>query len=152
MVLTLAPRADRVRSQNEIGWQVNGMVSSIPGIRGAGNGLQVATVGNSQGAMGRVAATLVEQLEADDHFTQAHLFYETTRPQLSISIDRARVFDLGIAIDGLAQAIQAQLNGTELGNTFTEGPACPACRSCDAGTVVERHSRLRPILQEGVPV
>ena len=137
VVLTLAPWAERARSQNEIVGQLNGMVSSIPGvrafaiqpnslgIRGAGNGLQFAIVGNSYDAMGKAAAELVEKLEADDRFTQVRLSYETTQPQLSVSIDRARASDLGIAIDGLAQAMQAQLDGTEVGNVFIEDRAFP---------------------------
>jgi HAE1 family hydrophobic/amphiphilic exporter-1 len=137
MVLTLAPWNERQRSQNEIVGQLNGMVSTIPGvrafaiqpnslgIRGAGNGLQFAIVGNSYSQMGEAAARLVEKLEADGRFNQVRLSYETTQPQLSVSIDRARASDLGIEIDGLAQALQAQLDGTEIGNVFINDRAFP---------------------------
>ena len=137
MVLTLAPWQERQRSQNEIVGQLNGMVSTIPGvrafaiqpnslgIRGAGNGLQFAIVGNSYSQMGEAAAKLVEKLEADSRFNQVRLSYQTTQPQLSVSIDRARASDLGIEIDGLAQALQAQLDGTEIGNVFINDRAFP---------------------------
>jgi hydrophobic/amphiphilic exporter-1 (mainly G- bacteria), HAE1 family len=137
MVLTLAPWAERERSQNDIVGQLNGIVGSIPGIRafaiqpnslgirGAGNGLQFALVGNSYQQMGDAAQKIVEKLEDDERFTQVRLSYETTQPQLSVSIDRARASDLGIDIEGLAQAMQAQLDGTEVGNVFINDRAFP---------------------------
>ncbi|MGB7336247.1 MAG: efflux RND transporter permease subunit [Salaquimonas sp.] len=137
MVLTLAPWAERERSQNDIVGQLNGIVGSIPGIRafaiqpnslgirGAGNGLQFALVGNSYQEMGDAAQEIVEKLQDDERFTQVRLSYETTQPQLSVSIDRARASDLGIDIDGLAQAMQAQLDGTEVGNVFINDRAFP---------------------------
>lgn len=137
MVLTLAPWAERERSQNDIVGQLNGIVRSIPGIRafaiqpnslgirGAGNGLQFALVGNSYQQMGDAAQKIVEKLEDDERFTQVRLSYETTQPQLSVSIDRARASDLGIDIEGLAQAMQAQLDGTEVGNVFINDRAYP---------------------------
>ncbi len=137
MVLTLAPWGERERSQNDIVGQLNGIVRSIPGIRafaiqpnslgirGAGNGLQFALVGNSYQQMGDAAQEIVEKLEDDERFTQVRLSYETTQPQLSVSIDRARASDLGIDIEGLAQAMQAQLDGTEVGNVFINDRAFP---------------------------
>ncbi len=137
IVLTLAPWDKRQRSQNEIVGELNAIAASVPGIRafaiqpnslgirGAGNGLQFAIVGNSYSQMGDAAAKLVELLENDDRFRQVRLSYETTQPQLSVSIDRARASDLGIEIDGLAQAMQAQLDGTDIGNVFINDRAFP---------------------------
>jgi HAE1 family hydrophobic/amphiphilic exporter-1 len=137
VVLTLAPWAERQRSQNEIVGQLNGLVSSVPGvrafaiqpnslgIRGAGNGLQFAIVGSSYEQMGDAAQKLVQALEDDNRFTGVRLSYETTQPQLSVSIDRARASDLGIEISGLAQAMQAQLDGTNVGSVFIDDRAFP---------------------------
>jgi len=137
VVLTLAPWHERERSQQEIVGHMNRLVATIPGvrafaiqpnslgIRGAGNGLQFAMVGNSYDDMGIAAANLVEKLEDDDRFTQVRLSYETTQPQLTVSIDRARAHDLGIVIDGLASAMQAQLDGTEIGDVFIDDRAFP---------------------------
>lgn len=137
VVLTLAPWHERSRSQNEIVADLNRIAASVPGlrgfaiqpnslgIRGAGNGLQFAIVGNSYSLMGEAAAKLVEILENDDRFTQVRLSYETTQPQLSVSINRARASDLGIDIDGLAQAMQAQLDGTDIGSVFINDRAFP---------------------------
>lgn len=137
MVLTLAPWGERSRSQNEIVGEINRLVARVPGvrafaiqpnslgIRGAGNGLQFALVGNSYDDMGIAAAQIVEALEADERFSQVRLSYETTQPQLSVSIDRSRASDLGIEIDGLAQAMQTQLDGTQIGSVFIQDRAFP---------------------------
>lgn len=137
MVLTLAPWAERTRSQGEIVGQVNGMLRTVPGlrafaiqpnslgIRGAGNGLQFAFVGNSYDELADVAQEMVTKLEQDPRFRQIRLSYETTQPQISVRIDRERASDLGVNIDGLAEALQALLDGREVAEVFIEDRAYP---------------------------
>lgn len=135
MVLTLAPWHERVRSQDEIVSQINRGLGSIPGvrafaiqpnslgIRGAGSGLKMAITGNSYPELAKSAEALVAKLEQDPRFGRIRLDYETNQAQLSISIDRERAADLGIAIDGLASAMQSVLDGRELGDVFIEDRA-----------------------------
>lgn len=137
MVLTLAPWGERTRSQGEIVGQVNGMLRNVPGlrafaiqpnslgIRGAGNGLQFAFVGNSYDELAGVAQQMVTKLEQDPRFRQIRLSYETTQPQISVRIDRERASDLGVNIDGLAEALQALLDGREVAEVFIEDRAYP---------------------------
>jgi HAE1 family hydrophobic/amphiphilic exporter-1 len=137
MVLTLAPWGERVRSQGEIVGQVNGMLQTVPGlrafaiqpnslgIRGAGNGLQFAFVGNSYDELAGVAQEMVTKLEQDARFRQIRLSYETTQPQISVRIDRERASDLGVNIDGLAEALQALLDGREVAEVFIEDRSYP---------------------------
>lgn len=137
MVLTLAPWGERSRSQGEIVAQVNGMLAGVPGlrafaiqpnslgIRGAGNGLEFAFVGNSYEDLADVARQMVEKLEADPRFRQIRLSYETTQPQISVRIDRERASDLGVNIDGLAEALQALLDGREVAEVFIEDRSYP---------------------------
>ncbi|MEQ8479703.1 MAG: efflux RND transporter permease subunit [Hoeflea sp.] len=137
MVLTLAPWGERVRSQGEIVGQVNGMLQTVPGlrafaiqpnslgIRGAGNGLQFAFVGNSYDELADVAQQMVTRLEQDARFRQIRLSYETTQPQISVRIDRERASDLGVNIDGLAEALQALLDGREVAEVFIEDRSYP---------------------------
>ncbi|MBC7283527.1 efflux RND transporter permease subunit [Hoeflea sp.] len=137
MVLTLAPWAERDRSQAEIVAELNAAVSQVPGlrafaiqpnslgIRGAGNGLQFAFVGNSYDELGDVATQMVDLLEDDPRFRQIRLSYETTQPQISVQIDRARASDLGVNIDGLAEALQALLDGREVAQVFIEDRSFP---------------------------
>lgn len=137
MVLTLAPWGERVRSQGEIVAEINGMMAGVPGvrafaiqpnslgIRGAGNGLQLAFVGNNYDELAGVAQQMVDKLEQDPRYRQIRLSYETTQPQISVEIDRARASDLGVDIDGLAEALQALLDGREVAQVFIEDRSFP---------------------------
>ncbi|MCB1455339.1 MAG: efflux RND transporter permease subunit, partial [Nitratireductor sp.] len=137
MVLTLAPWEERSRSQNDIVGDINKLVSTVPGvrafaiqpnslgIRGAGNGLQFALVGNSYSELAESAGKLVELMEQNPRFGQVRLSYETTQPQLSVSINRERATDLGIDISGLAETLQAVLDGREVAQVFIRDRAFP---------------------------
>ncbi|MEZ5871311.1 MAG: efflux RND transporter permease subunit [Nitratireductor sp.] len=137
MVLTMAPWEERSRSQNDIVSDINRLVSTVPGvrafaiqpnslgIRGAGNGLQFALVGNSYTELADSAAKLVELMEADPRFGQVRLSYETTQPQLSVSINRERATDLHIDISGLAETLQAVLDGRGVAQVFIRDRAYP---------------------------
>jgi HAE1 family hydrophobic/amphiphilic exporter-1 len=130
MVLTLAPWDERQRSQQEITAEVNGMLATVPGvrayaiqpnslgIRGAGSGLQLAIAGDDYDALAKSAEALMAEMEKDPRFGRVRLSYETTQPQLSISIDRERAALLGINIDGLAPVVQAMLDGRAIGTVF----------------------------------
>lgn len=137
MVLTLAEWGNRDRSQQEIVGDINRRVSGVPGvrafaiqpnslrIRGAGNGLQFAFTGNDYAVLADTAQKMVAALEADSRFRQVRLSYETTQPQLSVRIDRERASDLGINIDGLAEALQALLDGREVATVFIADRSYP---------------------------
>ena len=137
MVLSLAPWGERERSQADIVAELNRAVATVPGlrafaiqpnslgIRGAGNGLQFAFVGNSYDELADVARQMVDRLEQDPRFRQIQLSYETTQPQISVQIDRARASDLGVNIDGLAEALQALLDGREVAQVFIQDRSFP---------------------------
>ncbi|MEP3439586.1 MAG: efflux RND transporter permease subunit [Hoeflea sp.] len=137
MVLSLAPWSERARPQSEIVADLNRAVATVPGlrafaiqpnslgIRGAGNGLQMAFVGNNYDELAGVAQQMVGKLEQDPRYSQIQLSYETTQPQISVQIDRARASDLGVDIDGLAQALQALLDGSEVAQVFIEDRSYP---------------------------
>src|SRR5690606_27420744 len=127
----LAEWSQRERSQQEILGEVNDLVEKVPGvrafafqpnslgIRGAGSGLQFAVSGSADYAvLGETAERIVAELQKDPRFEQARLSTEPTQPQLSISIDRERASDLGIDITGLGTAMQAMLDGREIGQVF----------------------------------
>ena len=132
MVMTLAPWESRERSQQDIVGQINGMLRGVIGvrafaiqpnslgIRGAGQGLSVAILGSDYAKMAIDAQAIVDALQADPAFGQVRLGYETTQPQLFITVDRSRAADLGINIDGLGEAMQAVLDGRSVGTIFVE--------------------------------
>lgn len=130
MVLTLAPWKERSRSQQEILADVDARIRGITGvrifaaqpnslgIRGAGNGLQFAIVGNDYAKLSPAADAVVAALEKDPRFVQPRLSVEPTQPQLSVEINRERASDLGIDITGLANAVQSVLDGRKIGSVY----------------------------------
>ena len=101
MVMTLAPWDERTRSQQEIVADINALMQQVPGvrafaitpnslgIRGAGNGLQFAIVGNNYAELGDAATKIVAAMEKDPRFQQPRLSNDATQPQLSVA-DRPR--------------------------------------------------------------
>lgn len=137
MVLTLAPWDERTRSQDEIASDINAAAQRVPAlrgfamqsnslkIRGAGNGLQMALVGNDYNVLTSTAQKLVSQMEKSRLFDTPRLTNEPTQAQLSVSIDRERASDLGIDITGLSTAMQALLEGRSVVDVFVGGDALP---------------------------
>jgi HAE1 family hydrophobic/amphiphilic exporter-1 len=137
MVLTLAPWDERARSQDEIASDINAAAQKVPAlrgfamqsnslkIRGAGNGLQMALVGNDYTVLTSTAQKLVSQMEQSRLFDTPRLTNEPTQAQLSVSIDRERASDLGIDITGLSTAMQALLEGRSVVDVFVGGDALP---------------------------
>ncbi|WP_062203933.1 efflux RND transporter permease subunit [Aureimonas sp. AU12] len=137
MVMTLTPWGERVRTQQAIAAELNTAFREIPGvqaraiqpnslgIRGGGRGLQFAIAGPTYGALSDTAEALEEAMNADGRWGRVQLAFDTTQPQLSVKIDRARASDLGIDIDGLASAIQSLLDGREIGTTYVEDRSIP---------------------------
>lgn len=135
IVMSLAPWGERERSQAEILADITTAAEQLPGIRafafqpnslrirGAGNGLSFAIVGNNFQDLNTSAVALVEAMQQDPRFQQARLSDQTTQPQLAVSIDRERAADLGIEIEGLAEAMQAMLDGREIGSVFVDDRA-----------------------------
>ncbi len=132
MVMTLAPWADRTRSQQEIVAEINANLRQIVGvrafaiqpnslgIRGAGRGLTFAVTGDSYDRLADTGAALVEKLQQNPALGDVRLEYETTQPQLFIQIDRTRASDLGVEITGLGDALLAVLDGRRVGSVFVD--------------------------------
>lgn len=132
IVATLADWADRTRSQQEIAAEITAGLQGIIGvrsfamqpnslgIRGAGQGLSLALVGDDYADLATAGRALVDRLEQDPRFGQVRLGYDTTQPQLFVEIDRAKAEDLGVDIEGLGEAFQAVLDGRTVGTLFLD--------------------------------
>ncbi len=130
MVMSLAPWSERERSQQDILDDIQHRIRDVYGvrafafqpnslgIRGAGSGLQFAIAGNDYGKLTAAAEATIRDLETTPGFQQPRLSNEATQPQLFVSINRDRASDLGIPINGLAAAMQAMLDGREIGSVF----------------------------------
>lgn len=130
MVMTLAPWNERSRSQQEIMAEISQLTKQVPsvrifpvqpnslGIRGAGNGLQFALVGNNRKALGDAAVKIIAGMQKDPRFQTPRLSIDPTQPQLAVAIDRERASDLGIDITGMANTLQAMLDGNDVVDVY----------------------------------
>lgn len=137
MVLTLAPWADRDRTQNQIAADVTSAANKVPAlrgnamqpnslrIRGAGNGLQMAMVGSNYAALTEATQKLLLSMEESGLFDTPRFDNEPNQAQISVSIDRERASDLGIDITGLSRAMQSLLEGRSIVDVFVDGDAIP---------------------------
>ncbi|MBA4776049.1 MAG: efflux RND transporter permease subunit [Rhizobiales bacterium] len=137
MVLTLAPWADRERTQNQIAADVTSAANRVPAlrgnamqpnslrIRGAGNGLQMAMVGSNYAALTEATQKLLLSMEESGLFVTPRFDNEPNQAQISVSIDRERASDLGIDITGLSRAMQSLLEGRSIVDVFVDGDAIP---------------------------
>ncbi|MGO4316291.1 efflux RND transporter permease subunit [Agrobacterium tumefaciens] len=137
LVLTLAPWADRDRTQNQIAADVTAAANKVPAlrgnamqpnslrIRGAGNGLQMAMVGSNYQALTAATQKLLLSMEESGLFETPRLDNEPNQAQLSVSVDRERASDLGIDITGLSRAMQSLLEGRSVVDVFVDGDAIP---------------------------
>ena len=137
ITIGLAPWDERDRPQSDISSEINGYIQSITGVRafavspnslsvrGGGNGLQFAVVGNSYDVLAKAADIAVDTLSADPRFGNIRSSYDTTQAQLRVEVDRERAQTLGIDISGLGTILQSMLDGRQVGTIFIEDVSYP---------------------------
>jgi HAE1 family hydrophobic/amphiphilic exporter-1 len=130
LVVTLAPWEERTRSQQQIAQQITGLLQQVPGvratinqanslgIRGGGVGLQFALLGDDYATLSDAATAIETKLSDDPKWGRVTLSYETTQPQLTVTVDRQKAAALGIDINGLGTTLQAMIDGTDIGTVF----------------------------------
>ncbi|ATP11778.1 multidrug transporter AcrB [Bartonella henselae] len=132
LVLLLSSWDKRLRSQQEIVEDVNAKVGQFPavfvfavqgnslGVRGTGQGLQFAILGNDYTKLQPIAEKLVNALQADPHFIRPRLTVDTTQPQFFIEINREKASDLGVDIINLGNTLQTMLDGKKIGSVYVD--------------------------------
>jgi HAE1 family hydrophobic/amphiphilic exporter-1 len=130
LMLRLAPWEERPRSQQEIVNDINQQLEQLPGvrafvmqpnslgIRGGGSGLQFAVVGDNYETLSGTADAIRAELEQDEKWGRLRVSYETTQPQMTLTVDRERATQLGIDIGGLGTTMQAMIDGSDVGTVF----------------------------------
>ncbi|WP_336278876.1 efflux RND transporter permease subunit [Bartonella sp. CB175] len=130
LILLLSPWEKRSRSQQEIVKDINKKVRQFSsvlvfvaqgnslGVRGTGQGLQFAIVGDNYEKLQSVAGKLVNALHADKRFVRPRLTVDATQPQFFIEIDREKASNLGIDITNLGNTLQAMLDGKKVGSIY----------------------------------
>lgn len=123
----LVPKDQRVRGQQEIAGDINGMIARVPGVRafaiqpnslgvrGGGNGLQFALVGNSYADLAKAADVAQARLSADARFGNIRSSYDLSQAQIEVQVDRSRAALLGVDVSGLGTTLQAMLDGKSVG-------------------------------------
>ena len=130
MTMTLAPWGERERNQAEIATEINALMTQVPGvsasirqgnslgIRGGGSGLQFAVVGSDYAVLADTAQSIADRLDEDGRFGRVSVSFDTTQPQLTLTVDRAKADALGVDINGLGATMQAMIDGSDIGNVF----------------------------------
>lgn len=130
ITLTLAPWGERTRSQQQIASEISALMAQVPGvranvsqgnslgIRGGGSGLQFAVTGSDYAVLSETAEKISDALTEDGRFGRVSVNFDTTQPQLTLTVDRARATALGIDINGLAPTMQAMIDGSDIGTIF----------------------------------
>ncbi|MBN9308653.1 efflux RND transporter permease subunit [Devosia sp.] len=130
IIMTLADWDHRTRSQQQITAEVQQLLTQVPGVRatirqgnslgvrGGGSGLQFALLGDNYQTLSDAAQKIKSVLEADEKWGRVSVNYETTQPQLTLSIDRDKAAQLGIDINGLGTTMQAMIDGADVGTVF----------------------------------
>ena len=123
----LVPEDQRSRGQQAIAADINAMIAQVPGVRafavqpnslgvrGGGNGLQFALVGNNYDALAKAADVAVDTLSAEARFGNIRSSYDLSQAQVEVQIDRQRADQLGIDVSGLGTTLQSMLDGKSVG-------------------------------------
>ena len=137
IMLSLEPWEERERSQQEIAAELAPKLRGIPGveismrqanslgIRGGGQGLRFAITGTDYGTLADKAREMQAAMEGRPLFERVTLDYDTTQPELAISIDREAAADIGVSVETLGSGLATLLDGREMGEYYLEGDAIP---------------------------
>ena len=130
VILRLPDWAERDKTQAVFEREVRAMISDIAGatafvrrgnslgIRGAGQGLQFAIVGDDYDAAAEAAEALSARLRESDTFTNVRLNFQISQPQVTIEIDREAATALGVPILDITSAIQTLADETRAARVF----------------------------------
>ncbi len=130
ITMTLAPWEERSRTQQQIATEVQAKLVNVPGvrasinqsnslgIRGGGSGLQFGLVGDNYQSLATAANAVKAEMEADPKWGRVSVNYETTQPQMTLTVDRDKAASLGVDINGLSTTMQAMIDGSNVGTVF----------------------------------
>ncbi len=130
-LIRLPDWSDRSKSQQDIEAEIRQLTRDIAGvdvqvrsgnslgIRGGGQGLQFAVVGDDYEAAAVTAEKIAQDLQQKgDVFADARLDFQTTQPQVSVEIDRETAASLGIPVSAITTTIQAMADEVRAAELF----------------------------------
>ena len=146
--MPLVDWSERQRSQQQISEALRGPLSEIPGarvgvwggnslnLRGSGDGIQVALLGNDYDDIFDAAKALAAAVEErSTMLSSPRIAFDPTQPQLSVSIDRRRAADLGVDLPSLAATLRAMIDGDELVDLNIDDDAVPILLESASGEI-----------------
>ncbi len=148
LTVPLADWSQRERSEQQIAAALRGPLADLPGaragtwsgnslnLRGRGEGLSIALLGNDYDSIFAAAKRLTAAIE--DRLPQLYrprIAFDPTQPQLSVQIDRRRAADLGVDLSSLAATLQAMINGDELVDLNIGDEAVPILLESQSGDI-----------------
>ena len=110
--------------------------SNSLGLRNANGGIRFALTGSNYETIADAAnafvVTMEEQLPQIQNF---RIEFRATQPQLSVSIDRRRAADLGVAIESLASTVQVLVDNDEVAELTVDDERVPVILQARAGAI-----------------
>jgi multidrug efflux pump len=130
--VTLAPRSERERSQQQIVEDLRGPLAEVAGIRAyplspspfsgfRGTPVELAVLGPDIGELKRYSDEIAARLEALPGFRGVRTDLFLNKPQLDVEIDRDRASDLGVSVREIATTLQVLLGGVDISTFKLEG-------------------------------
>lgn len=130
--VTLVPRSERSRSQQEIQSEVRQFLRQLPDVRG--NATAISPLGGGQRSedvqlviqgpditvLDRLSRQLMTTLEQNPGYSGVSRDLEIGKPEVRVRIDREKAAEAGIHVENIAATVGALLGGIEVA-TFKEG-------------------------------
>jgi multidrug efflux pump len=130
----LVPPEQRTLSQLELAQALRGQLNAIPGLRAMvqdpsqqgftaqrGFPIEFSVRGSDWDTLVEAAGDMKEKLAASGLAVDVDSDYQVGQPELRITPDRAKASDLGVSVEDIATAINAQVGGNRVGKYSAGG-------------------------------
>ncbi len=148
IIAPLAPWSERSRSQLDIARELRGPLKAIPGatarvrtpnslnLRRAGGRVEFTLTGSDYRDIAAAADDFVSVLrQGAPELDDIEIEFQQTQPQLSLTVDRRRAEDLGIAVDGIVDTLRAMVGGFEVAELNVHDRSVPVILESTAGAI-----------------
>ena len=126
----LEPRSERQMASPEIAGMLRGPLAALPGVRafvflppslsmGGGQPVQVVLRGNEYDQIAEWRDRVIDRVRENPNITNMNSDYYETKPQIKVTVDRARATDLGVSLRDVGETLQTML-GSRRVTTFID--------------------------------
>ena len=148
IIAPLAPWSERSRSQFDIAGELRAPLKAIPGatarirtpnslnLRRAGGRVEFTLTGSDYRNIAAAADEFIDVMRRDaPELDDIEIEFQQTQPQLSLTVDRRRAEDLGIAVDGIVDTLRAMVGGFEVAELNINDRSVPVVLESTAGAI-----------------